>query len=259
MQAVLTRLDLNHNNRDYEMVTIVNGNVVYQQPRQRRIFIAANTQQVTLQHQPGGAGTPWTAVGGVAPVTLAQVTAFVNIIVNDSFNNNYHRRVIHNAGWRAIYSVAPRALLYLAHGAAPCPKPPADTVACHDCGLVLPLANIDIDHQRPKVGNDYEPVCKVFRAMGLTQAGPSGPKGGAVLATYAPSVGAVAPPASARNAAGAALYQKYTLTDRGQIFYSLVHWAGQSMILQERCLNHVINLRPLCGACNTPNRNTRHF
>jgi len=57
------------------------------------------------------------------------------------------------------------------------PPAPGDTVPCHDCGLVLPLRNIEIDHQRPVAGSTTEPVCKVFRAMGLTQAGdPPAPK-----------------------------------------------------------------------------------
>ncbi|MBS0422978.1 MAG: hypothetical protein JSR71_00765 [Proteobacteria bacterium] len=83
--------------------------------------------------------------------------------------------------------------------------------------------------------------------------GPTGPKGQGVIAAYSAAVGGAA-------GAGAGLNEKYTLNDRGQIFYTLVKCAGTgaSMTMEERCLNHVINLRPLCGACNTSNRNRPH-
>jgi hypothetical protein len=238
--------------------TIVNG--VEQVVPNRRLYIAANAANaLELQNQLGGFGMPWTQVVGSAHITGAQAQAFVDII-NKSYGDNQHRRVLDHPDWRAIYGVAIRPLTYLGHGGAPMVAPAADyTVPCHDCHLVLPLRNIAIDHQRPVSGSDSEPVCKVFRAMGLTQSGPAGPKGTSVVAAYSAAVGGVAGVAPARGAVGVARDAKYTLNDRGQMFYSLVKWADDLMSLEECCLNHVINLRPLCGACNTSNRNVQYY
>jgi len=62
MQRMVNRLNSNHNPRNYNMSTIVDYVEVGQQPAQRRVFIAANTTQAILQHQPEGAGTAWVAV-----------------------------------------------------------------------------------------------------------------------------------------------------------------------------------------------------
>jgi hypothetical protein len=249
MQAVINRLNANINNRVYDMLTIVNGAEVDQQPPIRRIRILPNTTQAILQQR---VGPNWQPVPGVAAVTQAQVTQFVNIIQR-SFTDGQHRQVLQNAEWRALYHVAPRVLTYLGVNGAPLlPAPMGDTVPCRDCGLVLPFSNIDIDHQRPVAGNDLEPVCKVFRAMGLTQGAPTGRKGLHVNPAYSALVGGLPGAAAGLNA-------KYTLNDVGQIYYTLVNWAGRSLIMQERCRNHIINLRPLCGSCNSPNRNVRHF
>jgi hypothetical protein len=248
--TVPNRLNANHNTRTYDIITIRNGLEVDQQPPTRRIRVVQNTTQAVLQRR---VGPHWQDVLGVAPVTRQQLVQFVAII-QQSYIDNQHRGVLQQAQWRALYHVGQRVLSYLGQNGLPLnPAPMVDTVACADCGLVLPLRNIDIDHQRPFAGNDREPVCKVFRAMGLTVGGPDGHKGQGVVAAYMAQVGGLP------GAANAALGDKYTLNDRGEIFYTLVNWAGKSLIMEERCRNHIINLRPLCGACNTPNRNTRHF
>ncbi len=254
MLTVPNRLNAVHYPRPRDVVTIRNGVEVSAQPATRRIFVAANATQAILQQRVVLHGQAhWQAVLGVAPVTRQQLVQFAAII-QQSYLDNHHRDVLQEAQWRGLYHVGQRVLSYLGGDGLPLhPAPMTDTVPCADCGLVLPLRNIQIDHQRPFAGNDCEPVCKVFRAMGLTVGGPDGRKGGAVVAAYAAQVGGQQGPANATKG------DKYTLSDRGAIFYTLVNWAGKSMLLEERCLNHIINLRPLCGACNTPNRNTRHF
>jgi hypothetical protein len=180
--------------------------------------------------------------------------AFVNFIGNNTYN--IHGNVLTNSpAWRGFYNAAPRVLLYLNAAGQPMPAPMVDTVPCYDCGLVLPLNNIQIDHQRPQVSNDLEPICKVFRAMGLTLDGPAGPKGLHHVPTISPAVGDLA------HAGVGTLQAKYTLNAVGKIYYTLADWSGLlgDNTLGAACMNHLVNLRPLYAHCNAPNRNVRHF
>jgi hypothetical protein len=150
-------------------------------------------------------GANWQNVPG-ATVSLAQAAAFEGLI---ALHYPTHRDVLtHNAQWRAIYNVANRVLSYVDRANAPAPHAAEETVPCHDCNLVCRLdANITIDHQRPQAGNEMEPVCKVFRAMGLTLDGPSGRKGLNVVGAWRASVGGLA------NAGVGTLNAKYTLNN----------------------------------------------
>jgi len=44
-----------------------------------------------------------------------------------------------------------------------------------------------------------------------------------------------------------------------KIYFTLSEWNNQYQVLVDACLNHIINLRPLCNACNSPNRNLQYF
>ena len=39
---------------------------------------------------------------------------------------------------------------------------------CHNCGVLLPIQSIEVDHQNPQVGGRF--VLKIFRILGLTTA-----------------------------------------------------------------------------------------
>ena len=251
MQQMIARMAAKHYDRHNNEVTIIDGDEEEPHPPARRVRIPPNTTTAVLQHR---VGPNWVNVPGVAAITLANVTAFVNFINNNAFTANHRDVLTNSASWRAFYNVTPRVLTYLNHAGGPlAPAPMGHTVACYDCGLVLPLRNITIDHQRPQGGNQYEPVCKVFRAMGLTIDGPAGPKGTHYLAAQRVAVGGLL------SANAGTLQAKYTLNDVGTIYYTLADWCGVLGTLQTACMNHIVNLRPLCNACNTPNRNVRHF
>jgi hypothetical protein len=252
MQRMINRLNAVHYDRNNPVVTIVNGAEHDAMPPTHRVRIAPNTTSAVLQHR---VGPHWLNVPGVAPVTQANMTAFVNFIRNNTYPN--HRAALTNSvPWRTFYNVANRVLTYLDQAGAPlAPAPNPETVACYDCGLVLPLHNITVDHQRPQGGNQHEPVAKVFRAMGLTVDAAAGPKGTHFSAAQVPLVGGVA------GAGVGTLQAKYTLNDVGKIYYTIADWCGvlADQTMTTACMNHIVNLRPLCNACNTPNRNIRHF
>jgi hypothetical protein len=253
LQNMVTRLNANYNARSRPVATIVAG--AETGVGGRRVHIAANATTAVLQRQTGGFGSPWVAVAPAASVTQGQMTAFVNFITNGTFAPHQYRNVFNDPGWRAFYNAAPRVLQYVSHANAAVVKPAVDSVPCFDCELVLPVDNMTIDHQRPQAGNPVEPTSKIFRALGLTQGGASGPKGVHFQAAHMVNVG------GAGGAVGATLIQKYTLNDMGQIYFTIADWCGlvDNSELDDACMHHVINLRPLCGACNTPNRNVRHF
>lgn len=221
---------------------------------QQRVFIAKNTQIAKLQTQ--DMFNNWNDVPNMR-VNYARAQAFDNIIAK-SFLKDQHRNVLtQNAQWKTFYHLRLRALLYINQSGGVVAKPAESTVPCYDCGVVLRVANIHIDHQRPQEGNEFEPICKVFRAMGLTIDGPrdASTKGATWSVAWATSVGGLA-------SQGGGLPSKYTLNGMGKIYYTLAQWYGAPQELKDlevACMNHIVNLRPLCSACNTRNRNPIRF
>ncbi|MDN2709850.1 hypothetical protein O0880_10530 [Janthinobacterium sp. SUN118] len=220
----------------------------------QRLIINTNQTVVRLQNKAPGARL-FVDVPG-ASATALQVNAFVNFIVGHSFAFGQHRAVLNHAPWRNLYNVAPRVLAYMdSHGAAVV-NPATDSVPCVDCDILLPINNITIDHQRPQNGRFEEAVCKVFRSIGLTTGRPTGPKGIHFANLHAATVGGVVggAPIPVRVA-------KYTLNDMGKIYYTLAQWCGLTVNgeLFNACMDHMINLRPLCHSCNTPLRNVAYF
>ena len=246
MVDIASRLNAAHYQRTKAVTTLVDADE--DTPADYQVLIAANSTTAQLRRRVGGM---WQNVVG-ATVTRAQAVQFQNII---ALNYPNHRDVLtQNAQWRTLYNVANRALQYVDRANNAVVKAAEASVPCHDCDIVCRLdANITIDHQRPQAGNDLEPICKVFRAMGLTLDGPDGRKGQHFGGIWPALVGGQASNnIGTRNA-------KYTLNDIGAIYYTLSEWNNQYGNLASDCLNHIINLRPLCNACNSPNRNVRHF
>lgn len=246
MVNIANRLAALHYPRTFPVTTLVDADE--DTPGDYQIQIQANSTTAQLRRKVGGI---WQNVFG-ATVTQAQAFAFQNVLAL-SYPN--HRAVLtQNAQWRALYNVANRVLVYVDRTNTAVVHAAEETVPCHDCFVVCRLdANITIDHQRPQAGNDLEPVCKVFRAMGLTLDAPLGRKGVHYANIWPALVGGQAGAGiGTRNA-------KYTLNDIGKIYYTLSEWGNQYANLTSACLNHIINLRPLCNACNTPNRNVQYF
>lgn len=241
------RLVANHNVRTKLVSTIIAGDE-HTDLANERIRIAAGATTAQLQQRVMGV---WQDVAG-AQVTHAQAIQFETFMAQ---SYPAHRNVLtNNVYWRTFYNVAMRTLNYVDAGGAAVVRAAVETVPCYDCELVCRLdANITIDHQRPQGGNELEPICKVWRAMGLTIDGPDGLKGQDIILHWGPLVGGLA---SANVGTRAA---KYTLNNAGKIYYTLSEWNNEYGTLVSQSLNHIVNLRPLCHACNTPNRNVAYF
>jgi hypothetical protein len=50
-----------------------------------------------------------------------------------------------------------------------------------------------------------------------------------------------------------------TLSDAGAIYYSVFEAMNRGADLQEACMHHYLNLRPLCGPCNSSLSNSNIF
>lgn len=229
----------------HDAVTINTGRAV--RPANKRVLIRARSSKAVLQ-----SGPAWTDIAS-CEITINNLSSFIARIEHFSFPGE-HRSVLTFHPWRTFYHVAKRQLAYLdSNGSLVNNKPPEDSVACFDCGLLQPLKAIHIDHQRPQVGNSCEPICKVFRAMGLTVDGPRGPKGTEFAGKWTTGVAGRAGVATGFHPS------KYTLNDIGMLYYTLAVWSKADFTLSQHCLHHIMNLRPLCMGCNRPGRNQRHY
>jgi hypothetical protein len=182
-------------------------------------------------------------------ITKANLLTFMEYIQWCTAATTY-TNILNDQRWRKFYGFALRPICYVG-GQAGHQFKSEMAVPCGDCGLVVRENLITVDHQRPQAGNDLEPICKVFRAVGLTAAGPTGGKGIAVGTELGPKIG------GAFGTGGRD--EKYTLNPAGTIYLTLINTVGGTGDLKTACLNHFVNLQPLCHACNSPGRNLAYY
>ncbi len=190
-----------------------------------------------------------------AAPTTAQVDEFFKFLTgNFSFGASY-RNVKDCAEWRTFYGVQDPPMystMYIDknHNVKLAQDP---LVPCRACGIVLPLKVITIDHRHPQTGGAVGAVCKVFRGLGLTVGGPKGAKSKQWQNTQtATNVGGTAKVIGSTN-------ERYSLTETGLIYYTMFKEAGALQKLYDACMNNILNLRPVCGPCNSRLRNSGAF
>jgi hypothetical protein len=205
---------------------------------------------------------------GSAAVTLnlSQTYAVAGMISGIAFAKTMYGSVADNNYFKILYDVQDRPFNYVNGGMTVSKS--VSSAPCMVCGLFLPTRNLTIDHQRPQTGGDIEAVLKTFRAFGLTQEGPKGPKGQAIqsylaassgFGSTAPTLNKVMPMPGRAPLGGTSVDARYTLNDQGTVLYSFVVAAGQTAELQSQCMHGLINLRPVCGACNSGRGNPLKF
>ncbi|KAG8530140.1 uncharacterized protein KY384_005623 [Bacidia gigantensis] len=157
------------------------------------------------------------------------------------------------------------------------------------CGIILPIRFLEVDHQRPKSSGKNEAIMKVLRVLGLTLGRPHGakcmqlhdcvaqalrlPEGkGIQISTFLkrylwkenvrdagePLPGVIVPfvPVLAKDERpsplwGSTTQDRYTLSVKGEIFYSVVRaLAPPGYPLEAVAVHSLANLRPACGPCN---------
>jgi hypothetical protein len=177
-----------------------------------------------------------------------------------SKHHSDHRLVLQDVQWKRLYQHGQRKLKYIQYNAV-VDGPEEETFPCKNCGIVLPIKLIQVDHQAPRgvLGGPFEAIAKVFRAFGYTQEGPKGLKGKAFPGAWKgwgdmpkdrilpiprqPSV----------RINDYYVKQRYTLNGKGKILLSLVRTAGLDCYedFEALCVNSRLNLAPLCSHCNT--------
>jgi hypothetical protein len=173
------------------------------------------------------------------------------------YTESTYRKVKENEDWRKLYHVAPRVIWFvrpeetksgMLTPPAPFQKLVNDTIYCKACGILAPLSSITIDHQNAQKGGGDQAIEKLFKACSLSRYSSTGRKGkfwGAggdnpgfdhlPMDVDLPSIG--------------------DFTWRGVIFYSLIVAANRIPQFKTVCLNHAVNLQPMCASCNTSKGN----
>ncbi len=108
--------------------------------------------------------------------------------VQDHTDSNY-RNVKYDQLWRQVYGVRQKQFDTYDSRANQKGTTILDATYCQNCGVVLPLRNLTIDHQKPQQGGAMEAMLRVFRALGLTVSTGSGQKNRFLQGQFAPFVG----------------------------------------------------------------------
>lgn len=192
-------------------------------------------------------------------VDMGPIYGIAGVISRTAFATTQYANVTEAILFKAIYDVRDRPFFYVENGIDT--QKNIESAPCMECGLLLPLRNLTVDHQRPQTGGALEAILKTFRAFGLTKEGPKGAKGQMILAhlrTGIPLHPAV-PKLGRGPLAGTSVVDRYTLSDEGAILYSFIIEGGNLEDLKSNCMHGLLNLRPLCGACNSGRGNPLKF
>jgi hypothetical protein len=202
----------------------------------------------------------WAGTGvfsdGTTNLTFDRAKTFTDQI-DKMYVGAQHTNVKQNKVWKALYQCDDRSVLFMDSGGAIVRKY-VSTVPCHNCGVVLPVESIEVDHQNPQVGGRY--VLKILRILGLTTAAATGTKAGYYQAhggsrkgmkqeQINPSARTMGDSSYLTNATTTPA-GKWTTTAEGSLLLSAFAYAGAMDDLDRFCMNSVLNLVPLCRACN---------
>ncbi len=171
-------------------------------------------------------------------LTLAQMTAFDDFLLNSAQSPTTYRNIKKNLDWQGLYGYATRTIPYADKGGNVYYKNKM-TVACRECGILLHEKLVTIDHYHAKKGDPLDPVFKIFRSVGYTNQLPAGVKGQTVHTHIHALVGGL-------NGGN----NTYSLNAPGIIVYSLFRSSGYYQNLVNLAMHHYINLRPVCSHCN---------
>lgn len=187
----------------------------------------------------------------MATLTRAQIAAFCNTVHQLAVGAD-HRACKTNAMWLNFYSLEYQPqVMYVSPTDGTSRYVSEPMMACRQCGIVIPLKVISIDHQGPQTGGEAKAICRVFRSLGLTITGGKGKK--------SRSPAAAAMTAAVGGLPSTGLQEKkyrYTLNRVGEIYFTMAYKAN--ILSNERGLfmNSILNLRPTCPHCNSSLRNS---
>lgn len=183
-----------------------------------------------------------------AKLDRTQINEFHNFFGATYSYGSKYRKVIDNELWQGVYNVDLYHSFtgYDSRNGAPRKKIEA-AVACRKCFIILPTRIITIDHQAPQTGGTKLAILRIFRGLGLTAGGPRlNGKNYKSIQLTASKVGGDPAPVMARPKTE----PLKTLNDAGTLYYSVLK-ANDEGWLGKACLHHYLNLRPMCGPCNS--------
>ncbi len=203
----------------------------------------------------------------------------ISMVIDElSYARTTYDNIDRQSAFRKLYQLDIRSLQYI-NGTA-LNTQMQDSAPCQNCGLLLPLTHLTIDHVRPQTGGEVEAVAKMLRVLNLTVAGPSGQKNQALQAavgqalSHPQGVGPgmmvvqmftnfapvpTKPGRGPKTPPGSSAADRYSLKWEGQVVYSAVKALGALPELKVRSMHSLVNLRPLCGSCNAARGNPLKF
>ena len=193
---------------------------------------------------------PRRTIGAVTGVNLGEFFSFFEGDL--AFTANTYRKVKDLKLWQDVYGV--KELMYEALSKRDGLYAKTEKSAfCRVCGLMLPLKVLTVDHQKAQTADVTAAILRVFRGLGLTKAGARGKKNTEAIAAWAAKVGGDTAPK------GGTMAERTTLNVFGGIYYSVFKAAGALPALSTACTHHYLNLRPVCGPCNSRLRDQNIF
>lgn len=195
--------------------------------------------------------TGTTTFESIATADRPKVETLYRNIENYAYSSSTYRDIKTNVLWKQIYAVQAGAIDYW-NKKTPASTKMVDKAFCLGaCGLHLPLSVLTIDHQRPQSLTGLEVLMRMFRGMGLTMGAPAGFKNTQMMARWANDVGGN--PDSTRSKDKD---DQNTLSMQGVLYFSIFRHIGVPINeLKDIAMHHFLNLRPMCGPCNSSRSN----
>jgi hypothetical protein len=180
-------------------------------------------------------------------VTRREMSHFYDFVQQNTYVD--YRRVKTNQWWRKIYDVKEVQFPCRDSKTGSVSVKRLDGTYCHRCGVQLPLRTLTIDHQKPQDGGGMEAMLRVFRAAGLTDSAGSGEKNKYLQGEFASKIGGQTH--VLEQGKRGTEQSRYSLSMKGAIFFTVLQHYKLTEQMKEMSLNHIANLRPMCGPCNS--------
>lgn len=169
--------------------------------------------------------------------------------VDAAYQSTEYRRVLKNDNWRKMFQVSQRNVNQIV--GTTLTSTPQDTMPCYNCGLVLPLDHMTIDHHKPQAGGEDRAILKVLRNIDarLTHA----PGSGGVATAYRTQQFQPLPTKASKGedeSNGSGADYRYTLNPTGMLFLSVAIAASGRDKVARYCMHSMFNLKPYCAKCN---------
>ncbi len=174
--------------------------------------------------------------------------------------------------WGKLHQLGKRKLKYI-HGVVEKIGNAEPTYPCVQCGIVLPIRLITVDHKFPQSGGGLLAIAEVLRVWGWTEQGAKTTKGKIfteVKSTYKKvntdpwtafqllphyykkfNTNTAVPTMGGLKKSLTKIKPSYELNDKGKAFLSLVIATKGLKDLANACMHSYLNLVPMCMYCNS--------